>query len=121
MATKRKSAKQGSKRKAATRKAATKSARRKAASRRPAGRKSSSAKSTVRKTVAKPKRRKTRMARAGEVAEAVKQKTLQGVDIVVDTGERAWDALKSTTSNVVESVRGRIGGETPIETELRPE
>lgn len=51
----------------------------------------------------------------------MKQKTLHGVDIVVDTGERAWDALKSTTSNVVESVRERIGGETPVETELRPE
>ena len=94
MATKTKSAKRGSKRKSATRKAATKSTR-KEASRRPAGK----------KTAAKPKRRKTGMARAGEVAKTVKQKTLQGIDVVVDTGERAWDALKSTTSNVVESVR----------------
>ncbi|MFL5495633.1 MAG: hypothetical protein ACJ8DC_14710 [Gemmatimonadales bacterium] len=66
-------------------------------------------------------RRKTAMARAGEVAQAVKQKTLQGVDVIVDTGERAWDALKSTTSNVVENVRERIGGQDPVETELRRE
>jgi hypothetical protein len=61
------------------------------------------------------------MARAGEVAKAVKQKTLKGIDVVVDKGERAWDTLKSTTSHVVESVRERIGGETPVETELRRE
>jgi hypothetical protein len=102
MATKRKSAKRGSKRKSATRKAA---------SRRPAGK----------KTAAKPKRRKTGMARAGQVAKTVKQKTLQGIDVAVDTGERAWGALKSTTSSVVERVRERIGGESPVETELRPE
>ena len=96
MATKRKSAKRGSKRKPATRTS-------------PA-RKSSRAKNTARKTVTKPKRRKTRLARA--VAKTVKQKTLKGIDIVVDGGGRAWDALKSTTSNVVESVRERIGGET---------
>jgi hypothetical protein len=102
MATKKKSAKRGSKRKAATRKSATRTS---------ATRKSSSPKSTARKTATKPKRRKTGMARAGAVAETVKQKALQGVDVVVDTGERAWDALKSTTSNVVESVRERIGGE----------
>jgi hypothetical protein len=98
MATKRKSAKRGSKRKPATRTS-------------PA-RKSSSAKSSARKRATKPKGRKTRLARAGAVAKTVKQKTLKGIDIVVDSGGRAWDALKSTTSNVVESVRERIGGET---------
>jgi hypothetical protein len=92
MATKRKSAKRGSKRKAATPKR-------------------SSAKSTARKTATKPKRRKTRIARAGAVAKTVKQKTLQGIEVVKDTGERAWDALKATTSTVVEGVRERIGGE----------
>jgi hypothetical protein len=102
MATKRKSAKRGSKRKAATRKSATRTS---------AARKSSSPKRTARKTLTKPKRRTTAKARAGAVAETVKQKTLQGIDVVVDTGERAWDAVKSTTSNVVESVRERIGGE----------
>jgi hypothetical protein len=51
------------------------------------------------------------MARAGAVAKTVKQKTLKGIDVVVDSGGRAWDALKSTTTNVVESVRERIGGE----------
>jgi hypothetical protein len=61
------------------------------------------------------------MARAGEVAKTVKQKTLQGIDVAVDTGERAWDALKSTTSSVVERVKERIGGENPVETELRRE
>jgi hypothetical protein len=96
MPTKRKSAKRGSKRKTATRKAATNSAARKAASR-----------GTARKkTAAKPKRGKTGLTRAGKVAKTVKQKTLQGIDVVVDTGERAWDALKSTTSSVVESVKG---------------
>jgi len=45
------------------------------------------------------------------VAKTVKQKTLKGIDVVVDSGGRAWHALKSTTSNVVESVRERIGGE----------
>jgi hypothetical protein len=102
MATKRKSAKRGSKPKAAKRKPATRTS--------PA-RKSSRAKNTARKTVTKPKRRKTRLARAGAVAKTVKQKTLKGIDIVVDGGGRAWDALKSTTSNVVESVRERIGEE----------
>ena len=97
MATKRKSAKRGSKRKPATRTS-------------PA-RKSSSAKSSARKRATKPKGRKTRLARAGAVAKTVKQKTLKGIDIVVDGGGRAWDALKSTTSNVVESVRERIGEE----------
>ena len=98
MATKRKCAKRGSKRKPATRTS-------------PA-RKSSSVKSSARKRATKPKGRKTRLARAGAVAKTVKQKTLKGIDVVVDSGGRAWDALKSTTSNVVESVRERIGGET---------
>ena|SRR5438045_3501892 len=95
MPTKRKSVKRGSKRKTATRKAATNSAARKAASRGPA----------KKKTAAKSKGRKTGLTRAGKVAKRVKQKTLQGIDVVVDTGERAWDALKSTTSSVVESVK----------------
>jgi hypothetical protein len=106
MATKKKSAKRGSKRKSATRKAASPRPARKPARK---------------KTAAKPKRRKTGIARAGAVAKTVKQKTLRGIDVVVDTGERAWDALKSTTSNVVESVRERIGGDSPVETELRRE
>jgi hypothetical protein len=108
MATKRKSAKRGPKRKAATRKVAT----RKAATRTRATRKSSRTKSAAGKTTAKSKRRKTGIARARAVAETVKQKTLKGVDVVVDTGERAWQALKSTTSTVVEGVKERIGPES---------
>lgn len=107
MATKRKSAKRGPKRKAATRKATGK-----AATRTRASRKSSRTKSTAGKTTAKSKRRKTGIARARAVAETVKQKTLKGVDVVVDTGERAWQALKSTTSTVVEGVKERIGPES---------
>jgi hypothetical protein len=102
MATKRKSAKRGSKRKSATRKSA-------------------SARPARKKTAAKRKRRKTGIARAGAVAKTVKQKTRRGIDVMVGTGERAWDVLKSTTSNVVESVRERIGRDSPVETELRRE
>jgi hypothetical protein len=108
MATKRKSAKRGSKRKAATRKSASRRpSARKSATRKPATRKSSSAKSAVGKTATKAK------ARARAVAKTVKQKTLQGIEVVKDTGERAWDVLKSTTSTVVEGVKERIGGEPP--------
>jgi hypothetical protein len=112
MPTKRKSAKRGPKRKAATRKVATRKATGKAATGTRATRKSSRTKSTAGKTTAKSKRRKTGIARARAVAETVKQKTLKGVDVVVDTGERAWQALKSTTSTVVEGVKERIGPES---------
>jgi hypothetical protein len=42
------------------------------------------------------------------VAKGLKDKTLQGMDAVRGTGERAWDALKSTTGTVVEGVKERI-------------
>jgi septal ring-binding cell division protein DamX len=95
MASKRKSAKRAPTRKSATRKGAT----RKAATR----------KAATRKTATKPKGRKTAATRAAAVAKGLKKKTLQGMDVVIDTGERAWDALKSTTSSMVEGVRERIG------------
>jgi hypothetical protein len=43
------------------------------------------------------------------VAKGLKDKTLQGIDVVRGTGERAWDVLKSTTGRVVEGVKDRIG------------
>ena len=100
MARKRKSAKRTPTRKSATRKGATRKA---------ATRKAATRKSATRKTATKPKRRKTAATRAAAVAKGLKKKTLQGMDVVIDTGERAWDALKSSTSSMVEGVRERIG------------
>jgi hypothetical protein len=45
------------------------------------------------------------------VLKTVKRRTRQGVEVVKETGERAWDVLKATTGTVVEGVRERIGGE----------
>ncbi len=110
MATKAKSPKRakGRKRTGATpagRSSKGKAASRKTLTRKAATRKSASRKSGARKT--KPKA-KTGTARS-RVAATVKQKTLQGLEAVKGTGERAWDVLKSTTSSVVEGVKERIG------------
>jgi hypothetical protein len=102
MAPTRKSAKRaGKKRSGARRASAKKRSTRKAASRRG----TKTAKRGARKTAKRGARKATLKRRAKEGLRAARG----GIDTVREAGERTWDVLKSTTSQVVEGVKDRLG------------
>ena len=105
MAPTRKSAKRrtgkkraGAKRAKATRRPARKSGSRRGKTAQRTGRKSTSRKSTSKKSTALKRR----------AAQGI-QAARGGLDTVRQAGERTWEVLKSTTAQVVEGVRDRMG------------
>jgi hypothetical protein len=102
MAPTRKSAKRASRKKGKTarRGAATKRPARKAAGRRQGRTTRRGGKTARRRATAKSLKRRAKQGLA--VAR-------EGLDTVRQAGERTWETLKSTTSQVVEGVRDRLG------------
>ena len=102
---------------ASTRKSAKRSSRKKGKStKRPASRKRPARKGPARKAAA---RRRGKSARRGSRTGALKRRAKQGlsvaregIDTVRQAGERTWETLKSTTAQVVEGVRERLGEES---------
>jgi hypothetical protein len=116
MAPTRKSAKRGAARKKgkAKRGSAKKSVARKSAARKSAakGKRSATRKGAAkrRSTRAKTGRRRTRALK--RTAEQGLKVAREGIDTVRQAGEKTWDVLRSTTAQVVEGVRDRLGDDS---------
>ena len=106
MAPTRKSAKRAGKKRSRTKRAsAKKRPTRKAASRRSA------------KTTRRARKTSSLKRRARQGLRAARG----GLDTVRQAGERTWEVLKSTTSQVVEGVKDRLGDDSNGEGEYRPD
>ena len=110
MARTRKSAKRaGKKRSGVKRASAKKRSTRKTASRRGAKTARRGVRKTAKRGTRKTAKRGTRKATLKRRAEQGLRAARGGINTVRQAGERTWDVLKSTTSQVVEGVRERLG------------
>jgi hypothetical protein len=95
--------------------AATRKSAKRAAKKKRAGAKRGSAKKRPVRKAASRRAGKTRRTGARRTAKlkGKAKKGLkvarEGLDTVKEAGEKTWDILKSTTSQVVEGVRGKLG------------
>jgi hypothetical protein len=100
---------------AATRKSAKRTAGRKRSRAKPASAKKRPVRKTRSKRVTKSSGTGTRKKKGTNLKRQAKKglkAARGGIDTVRQAGDKAWEALKSTTVQVVEGVKDRLGGES---------
>jgi hypothetical protein len=97
---------------APTRKSAKRAAGKKRSAKRGSTRKRAVRKATARRGAKSRGRSRKKSSNLRRQAKKGLQAARSGIDTVREAGDKAWSALKSTTAQVVEGVKDRLGEET---------